>query len=47
MLAGNDDDHNYVNFDASLGIHNTRYALQLIQKAYVALTGEAWPGAVR
>jgi len=40
-------DHNYVNFDASRGIHNTKYALQLIQNAYVALTGDAWPGYVR
>ena len=40
-------DHNYVDFDASLGIHNTAYALQLIQKAYVAMTGNAWPGVVR
>ena len=40
-------DHNYVNFDRSRGIHNTEYALQLIQNAYVALTGTPWPGAVK
>ncbi len=40
-------DHNYVNFDASIGIHNTAYALQLVQKAYQALTGGDWPGDER
>jgi len=39
--------HNWVNFDASRGIHNTAYALQLIQNSYEETTGNAWPGVKR
>jgi hypothetical protein len=40
-------DYYWVSFDASRGIHNTQYALQLIQNVYVEMTGNAWPGVVR
>ncbi|MCU0728349.1 MAG: hypothetical protein MUE73_21615, partial [Planctomycetes bacterium] len=39
--------HYFVRYDASRAIHNARYALQLIQKSYVEMTGNAWPGQVR
>ena len=39
--------HYWVRFDASLGIHNTRYALNLLQNSYEELTGQIWPGAKR
>jgi hypothetical protein len=39
--------HYYVRYDASRGIHNARYALQLMQKSFEELTGSPWPGAVR
>ena len=37
----------WVPFDDSTGIHNSRYALQLIQKSYTELTGEVWPGVLK
>jgi hypothetical protein len=40
-------DYNWVDFDASRGIHNTRYALNLIQNAYENLTELSWPGVKR
>lgn len=40
--------YNWVSFDASRGIHNPEYALQLIQKSYVEIKGPGtWPGTVR
>ncbi len=39
--------HDYVSGDGSRGIHNTKYALQLIQFSYEELTGENWDGATK
>ncbi len=34
-----------INNDGSLGIHNTAFAVQVLQKTYKQLTGEDVPGA--
>ncbi len=39
--------HYWVSFDGSKGIHNTKYALRLIQESYEELTGGSWPGVKR
>jgi len=38
---------NYVEFDASLAIHNTAYALQLVQYSWEEITGQPLPGVRR
>lgn len=39
--------YDFVTADGSQGIHNPRYALQLVQSSWEALTGNPWPGARR
>jgi hypothetical protein len=39
--------HYWVRFDGSRGLHNPRYALQLIQNSYEELTQQSWPGVKR
>ncbi len=38
--------HNFVLEDGSMGVHNSGYAVMLLQESYRQLTGQAVPGAV-
>lgn len=38
-------DYNYISTDKSFGVHNAAYTIQLLQRAYQAMTGVAVPGA--
>ncbi len=33
----------WVEFDGSFGVHNHKYAIQLLQKSFEELTGDVWP----
>ncbi len=37
----------WVEFDGSFGVHNARYALELVQQSWIEITGQAWPGVER